>query len=284
MEKLIKPFLLICKPRGITSRKFLNKISKVMHHQKMGYAGTLDPMATGILFIAIDRATRLIRYADISTKEYFINIKFGISTDTDDITGKVINRSENKFDLAELEKALDKFKGRIKQIPPVFSAKKIMGREMYKYAREGKTDLQLKPVEVEIFEIELREFKNYNAILRVVCSSGTYMRSLARDLGSALGTYGTLAAITRTGIGKFSVNDAATIRQIENNDLSKGFYDVDDVIDLPSITIKDSSKFINGMDVNVEHFLLRARSGKILGIGTLKGKVLHPEVIIDECD
>ena len=269
MERLEKPFLLISKPGGITSRKFLNEITKIMSCKRMGYAGTLDPMATGLLFIAAGKATRLLRFADVYTKEYFIKIEFGFETDTNDITGKIIKRSKSKFTFLELENCIPKFKGIIKQMPPVFSAKKFRGKEMYKYARKGNFDAQLKPVDVEIYEIELKEFVKNSATLRVVCSSGTYMRSLARDIGRDLGTYGTLSALTRTKIGRFTIDDATTISCIAKGDFSKGFFSIDEVIALPTIIVEDASKFLNGVDIKVEHFLLKASSGKILGVGTL---------------
>ena len=289
MEKLEKPFLLISKPKGITSRKFLNEITKITSIKKMGYAGTLDPMATGLLFVAIGKATRLLRFADVSTKEYFIKVDFGVETGTDDITGNVINKSEKKVTLSELQNVIPSFKGKIKQMPPVFSAKKFKGREMYKYARAGKVDIPLGPTDVEIYEIEIKGFIDNSAILRIACSSGTYMRSLARDLGRSLGTYGTLSAITRTKIGKFTAKDATTIYRIANGDFSKGFYGISEAIALPIIVVKDSAKLINGADIEVngadievKHFLLKASSGKILGVGTFKGNAVHPEVIIDE--
>jgi tRNA pseudouridine55 synthase len=282
MEKLEKPFLLISKPKGITSRKFLNEIIKIMPFKKMGYAGTLDPMAAGLLFIAMEKATRLLRFADASTKEYVIKVDFGIETDTDDITGNVINRSEKKIVFSEFKDCIFSFKGKIKQTPPVFSAKKFNGKEMYKYARTGKVDVPIKPVDVEIYEIEIKGFINNSAVLRISCSSGTYMRSIARDLGRCLGTYGTLSAIARTKIGKFTIKDATTISSIARGDFSKGFFSIDEVMTLPTIIVEDYAKVLNGVDIEVKHFLLKASSGKIIGVGTLKGSAVHPEVIIDE--
>ncbi len=282
MEKLEKPFLLISKPKGITSRKFLNEIIKIMSFKKMGYAGTLDPMATGLLFIAMEKATRLLRFADASTKEYVIKVDFGIETDTDDITGNVINRSEKKIVFRELQDCIFSFKGKIKQTPPVFSAKKFNGKEMYKYARTGKVDVPIKPVDVEIYEIEIKGFVNNSAVLRISCSSGTYMRSVARDLGRCLGTYGTLSAIARTKIGKFTIKDVTTISSIARGDFSKGFFSIDEVMALPTIIVEDYDKLLNGVDIEVKHFLLKASSGRIIGVGTLKGSAVHPEVIIDE--
>ena len=282
MERLEKPFLLISKPKNIVSRKFLNEISKIMLVKKMGYAGTLDPMATGLLFIAMGKATRLLRFADASTKEYVIKVDFGLETDTDDVTGNVINRSEKQVEFWELQDCISHFIGKIKQVPPVFSAKKYNGKEMYKYARAGKVGMPINPMDVEVYEIECKGFVNNSAILRVLCSSGTYMRSIARDLGKCLGTYGTLSAIARTRIGKFTIKDATTITSLSRGDFSKGFYGVEEVMALPQIVVEDASRLINGIDIEVKHFLLKEKSGKIVGVGTLKGNTVHPEVIIDE--
>ncbi len=282
MEKLTKPFLLISKPYGITSRKFLDAISVPLLKPKIGHTGTLDPIATGLLVVAIGNGTRLIPYLDLDTKEYFIKIKLGIQTDTDDVTGKVIEVSEKIVSIDEIKHSLEKFQGEIEQYPPIYSAKKIQGKEIYKYARECKEIPEIKPSKVNIFGIELVSFGGRDIVLRVNCSKGTYMRSIARDLGKDLGTFGTISAIARTKVGKFTINEATTLREISKGNLEKGFLSEEEAISLPTLVIADTKSFETGISIKENFFLVKSDEGNFLGIAELKNGEIHPEVVINE--
>ncbi|MGB9695080.1 MAG: tRNA pseudouridine(55) synthase TruB [Caldisericaceae bacterium] len=301
MEKLTKPFLLISKPRDITSSKLLNEIKSNFGKTKIGHTGTLDPIATGLLVVALGYGTRLIPYLDTNVKEYFIKIVFGMQTDTDDITGNVIQRSSKKFEPLILQNALSHFIGDIEQYPPSYSAKKVAGKELYKYARLKQDMPQIKPVNVTIFDVETLGFGDNCASLRVVCSKGTYMRSLARDIGTMLGTFGTIAAIARTRVGKFSIKDATTLSNIKNN-LDKGFLSAEEALDLPVCTVGSPDGFKNGIDIPFEDcpefanlselpkaylganrkLIARSENGNFLGIASVEGNSLHPEVVVNE--
>lgn len=284
MGKLIKPFLLVSKPFGITSRKFLNEISFLLKEKKLGHSGTLDPIATGLLFVGIGKGTRFIPYLPFEIKEYVIEITFGILTDTLDITGKVLDKKEvpslNEY---KLTKATGGFIGEIMQTPPLFSAKKHKGKELYKYAYSGETEIPIKPSKISIHSIDLLSFSSNKAILRVSCSKGTYMRSLARDIGEALNTYGIISAIARTKIGNFGVSQAATVGRIRNGYFDRGFFDFEEVFaSSPKIVLKDEKNFVSGKDFKEGDFFIVELNDRIVGLAKMKNGVLHPEVVIDE--
>lgn len=284
MEKLIKPFLLICKPYGVTSRKFLNEISLLLNERKVGHVGTLDPMATGLLFVAIGKGTRFIPYLQLDSKEYVIEISLGTLTDTLDTSGKVIDKKPvPNINAGNLRAVLDSSKGEILQKPPLFSAKKYKGKELYKYAYNGEKEIPLSPSKVIIYGIELLSFSAKKLVLRVSCSKGTYMRSLARDIGENLGTYGIISAIARTKIGSFDISKATTFSSLKRGDFKRGFFDFYDIFpQTPKLIIKDWKSFVNGKDFDKDSFFIVEHNGKVLGIAKLKEGTLHPEVVLDE--
>ena len=306
MEKSIKPFLLISKPYGLTSSGLLNQIKHSIGKIKTGHTGTLDPIATGLLIVALGYGTRLIPFIDTNIKEYYIKIIFGIQTDTDDITGNIIRRSTNSINANDLKDAISNLIGEVEQYPPLYSAKKVSGKEMYKYARGNQQIPVIKPSSVKILDVEIIDLKCDSAILRVVCSKGTYMRSIARDLGIMLGTFGTIGAIARTKIGKFKIEDATTISRIKNGDFEKGFISAEESLNLPALIIKNKRDFRNGLDIALESsvkegkflptdmasfqeltgisdkIIARSEDGEFLGIALLKNNFLHPEVVINE--
>lgn len=283
MEKLPGPFLLVSKPYGITSRQFLNEISAVLGIKKMGHAGTLDPMATGLLLIAFGKGTRFIQFIPAEEKEYVIEVTFGILTDTWDITGKVLRKENVQVSREQVEKCIESFVGEIEQTPSIYSAKKYKGKELYKYARSGIYDVELKPAKVTIKSINLLGFSNSRISLRVACSKGTYMRSLAYDFGVKLETPATLSAIARTRIGKFEISRATTITRLRAGDFSRGFLTFDEAFaEVHHILLSSREDFTNGRDFREGTVFLVKHSGKTLGIAKLKGGNLHPEVVVDE--
>lgn len=188
---------------------------------KVGHAGTLDPQATGVLIILVGKATNLSSFFLTTDKEYIAEMKLGVKTDTQDAWGKIIQEQEIKtltIDSIRLKDVLSSFCGEILQIPPMVSAVHYNGQRLYKLARQGKI-VERKPRKVTIFELELLEFQNALSILRfrVVCSSGTYIRTLCADIGNALGVGGHLTSLVRTRVGQFCLDKAQTI-----SDLKKG--------------------------------------------------------------
>lgn len=278
MEELTNVFLLISKPYGITSRKFLNEISRVLGEKRVGHLGTLDPMATGLLFVALGKYTRLLPYVNLETKEYVIEITFGIETDTWDITGRVVRAYDVLVKEEDVLRALPKFVGKIKQRIPFFSAKKLRGVELYKLARKETFIETFK--DVEILGIEYMGFKNNKLALRVTSSSGTYMRSLAYELGLMLGVPSTLSAITRTKIGNLSISMATTINRLRQGDFSKGLVPPQAVINMP-IIIVDGDAFKLGKSEPLNQAIVLDKTYNVIGIGEIKG-ILKPKVVIDE--
>ena len=177
-------FINVNKPSGMTSHDVVSFLRRNLKIKKIGHTGTLDPMANGVLPIAVGDATRLIQYL-ADDKEYVATVKFGVSTDTYDKEGEIISTSDKVVELSELENALNQFRGEILQKPPIYSALKKNGKKLYEYAREG-MEVEIKARKVTIEKLDLLSLENNIAQLRVKCSKGTYIRSIAHDLGEVL--------------------------------------------------------------------------------------------------
>jgi tRNA pseudouridine55 synthase len=215
---VIRGVLNVDKPSGISSYDVIRKIKRVVNPappwkggvkvKRLGHAGTLDPMASGVLLVLFNEATKIASFLTELNKEYLAEIRLGIKTDTDDITGKVIEeRDVPKLTSTQIKKLLSEFEGEISQTPPVFSALRQQGKRLYNLAREGKTAIP-RPRKVFVYEADLIDFISPLLKIRFVVSKGTYIRSLARDIGDRLGCGATLSALTRTKVGSFSIGDA----------------------------------------------------------------------------
>ena len=203
--------LLIDKPGGMTSHDVVMRVRRILGVKKIGHTGTLDPMATGLLPLCIGGATKIARFLEGGEKEYRATIKFGVETDTYDAEGKVVAESDTSGVSEEMVlEALAQFKGKIQQIPPMYSAVKIGGTPLYKLARKGIT-VEREPKEVEISDIDVEEFTMPLLTMRITCSKGTYIRTLCHDLGSVVGCGAHLVALRRTRSGYFSIQDAITL-------------------------------------------------------------------------
>ena len=203
--------LVIDKPGGMTSHDVVMRVRRILGVKKVGHTGTLDPMATGLLPLCIGGATKIARFLEGGEKEYRATIKFGIETDTYDAEGKVVAESDTSGVSEEMVlEALTQFKGKIQQIPPMYSAVKIGGTPLYKLARKGIT-VEREPKEVEISAIDVEEFTMPLLTMRITCSKGTYIRTLCHDLGSVVGCGAHLVALRRTRSGYFSIQDAITL-------------------------------------------------------------------------
>jgi len=214
MENIIP----IYKPKGWTSFDVVAKVRKILGVKKVGHAGTLDPLATGILVIAVGReATKKISEIVGKEKEYIAKIKFGVTSKTDDEQGeKTEIKKKRKISKAEIINILKKFIGKINQVPPIYSAIKVDGKRAYKLARKGK-DVKLKAREVEINDIKMISYRWPYLKIRVVCGPGTYIRSLARDIGRELGCGAYLADLERTRVGEYTIEKAKRIEDMINN-------------------------------------------------------------------
>lgn len=211
-------FININKPKGITSHDVVAILRRILKIKQIGHTGTLDPFAEGVLPICIGKATRLIEFLE-DEKAYIGTVQFGKSTDTYDVDGKIINTSEKQITFEDLENALKDFRGEIEQTPPIYSAIKINGKKLYEYAREGK-DVEIKPRKVYIQKLEILSFDEIKqqAELYIECSKGTYIRSIANDLGLALQTYGYLTKLVRVKAGKFTLRESIELNKLNSKE------------------------------------------------------------------
>ena len=211
-------FLNVYKPKGITSHDVVSALRRITKVKQIGHTGTLDPFAEGVLPICIGKATRLIEYLD-DDKAYTGTIQLGSSTTTYDLEGEEVNFSDKKVTFNEIEAALDKFRGEIEQLPPIYSAIKVNGKKLYEYAREGK-EVKIEPRGVNISNLQILNFypETRQLELHIECSKGTYIRSIANDLGEELGTYGHLVKLVRVKAGMFEVNNAVSLEHIQTKE------------------------------------------------------------------
>ncbi len=211
-------FLVVDKPGGLTSNAVVGEVKKATGIKKIGHAGTLDPLATGTLVLAIGNVTRLIRYIQDQPKEYLATALFGVATDTLDADGAVLSREPMDFDPEDLDALLPRFTGAIYQVPPMVSALKKDGRRLHELAREGQVvERDARPVEVHELEmIDVGPCPYPVVEFRVVCGKGTYVRSLADDLAAALGGHAHLTALRRTRIGSLKATNGVTIDDLRN--------------------------------------------------------------------
>lgn len=211
----------INKPLGWTSRDAVNRVQKLVRPAKVGHAGTLDPLATGVLIVCIGPATRLIEYVLQMPKEYRGTFLLGRSSVSDDTETEVTKLSAAPIPtLAEIEAALPQFLGRIDQIPPAYSAVKISGQRAYALARKG-ADFTITPRPVEIYAIEITKYEYPQLELTIRCGSGTYIRSLGRDLAASLGTAAVMSELTRTRIGEFGSDEALSVIDLTLDQIQK---------------------------------------------------------------
>lgn len=248
-------FLVVDKPGGITSNAVISRVKKATGVKKVGHAGTLDPMATGVVVVAIGPVTRLIRYIQDQPKEYLATAEFGVATDTLDADGSIVSREPMDVSMEDLEQIRDRFVGRINQVPPMVSALKHEGRRLYELAREG-VIIERQAREVRVDELQFLDVgpgPYPHVEFRVVCGKGTYIRSLANDLAGALGGSAHLTSLRRTRIGSLSAEShgiaADALDGWENKLLSPG----EALADLSAVTIDAETAAAVGHGVRFVH-------------------------------
>lgn len=207
--------VVIDKPEGWTSMDVCGRLRSLLREKRVGHSGTLDPMATGVLPVFVGQATKAIPFAENGRKEYRASLRTGLVTDTQDITGTVLSHSAAEATEEELRAVLPRFTGETEQLPPMYSAVKVNGKRLYELARRGET-AERKPRRITIYELELcGRTPEGDWELRVVCSKGTYIRTLCNDIGAALGCGGTMSALRRTAASGFALAEAVTIADVE---------------------------------------------------------------------
>jgi len=276
-------FISVYKPKGYSSNKVVQAVKRKNNFRKVGHLGTLDPMAQGLLVLAINRATKFSSYFLNSNKSYMAKVQIGTSTDTDDAEGKVIKTSAKSFSKEEVEAALMSFIGKQFQEPPYFSALKHKGKPMYKYAREGEF-IKKDPREIEIFSIENYDFKKNVCSFDITCSKGTYIRSIARDLGIKLESAAHLIFLERTKQDIFSIDMTVDVDDCSDKsimEIDKAFSNLKSLKLDPMI----SKKFTNGARIEYKTnpdgvYKVYNFENIFLGLGSINNKILKSKQLV----
>jgi len=299
--------LLIDKPAGMTSHDVVARVRRAARTRRVGHAGTLDPFATGVLVVCLGRATRLMQYLVGLDKEYLATVRLGVATDTQDLTGIPITRlqSSKELSLESVQQVLSEFTGPQLQVPPMFSAKKVDGERLYRAARAGR-EVERTPVSITVYGIETSEMGEMNAdgtrdfIMYVRCSTGTYVRTLAHDIGSRLGVGAHLAALRRRAVGRFQIENALTLDNIEqcgrDSELEQLLLSPSDTLaHLPVVRLDENAikRVMNGREITKpsvvdwsqladEPVRLCDESGALVAIGELDAErlTIHPRVVL----
>lgn len=206
--------IIIDKPAGWTSHDVVAKLRRLLGERRIGHGGTLDPMATGVLPVFVGRATRAVEFMESADKEYLAGLRIGVSTDTQDTSGKVLRECECNIKREELENAISQFCGEISQLPPMYSAVKVGGKKLYELARKG-VELEREKRRVIIKRLEIIGMQDEDYLLSITCSKGTYVRTLCSDIGDVLGCGGTMSSLRRTRAGTFTLDSAVTLEKVE---------------------------------------------------------------------
>ncbi len=290
----ITGWLVLDKPAGLTSTAAVNKVRWAFDAKKAGHAGTLDPDATGLLAIALGEATKVIPVISDALKSYRFTVRFGASTTTDDASGEVLETVEARPGDTDIEGALDAFRGDIEQVPPQFSAVRVEGERAYDIARSGEEmELAARPLHVARLELVDRPDADH-AVLEMDCGKGGYVRSIARDLGVALGCLGHVLELRRVWSGPFDVEDATSFDQVEALARSDEMMTLlrpleDGLVDIPEARVDaiSATKLANGNPAPVAASGLdwgdtawASHDGLALALGTYRGGSLHPSRVI----
>ena len=291
----VSGWLIVDKPAGLTSTAVVNKVRWAFDAKKAGHAGTLDPEATGVLAIALGEATKTVPYITDAMKAYRFTIRLGQATNTDDAEGEIIATSDLRPDDAEIRAALPAFTGDIMQIPPQFSAVKIDGERAYKRARDGEEmELAARPLFVEELALTARPDADH-AVLEMVCGKGGYVRSVARDLGEALGCQAHVTALRRVWSGPFEADDAVKLHQIEalakSPDLDAFLRPLEEgLADLPELrcTAEGASRLRNGnpgmviaSEADYGDEAWASFEGRAVAVGIYRSGELHPSRVFN---
>ncbi len=290
-QNKIDGFIALDKPKGPTSNAIIQDLKKRFGLPKIGHAGTLDPMATGLLLLCIGEATKFSRFLIEADKAYVAELVLGESTDTYDADGEITDKKSTKGVTRDsVEKALSGLRGAILQKPPMFSAKKIKGKRLYELARQGK-EIEREELPVKIYKNKLLRFEGSRVFLEIECSKGTYIRSIAHDLGKSLGCGAHLGSLRRTKVGKFSERDMVSAGDLNHlESLGSSLSPIGSALSqLPSLVLKalDCGKLLNGQHVVLEEqknqgwWVLyessRESHKSFIGVGEVKkNRVLRP--------
>ena len=273
--------VIIDKPQGWTSQDVVSKLRGVFQTRRIGHGGTLDPMATGVLPVFVGRATRGVEFFEHAEKTYETVLRLGITTDTEDITGTVLTRCDAFVTGAQLEQVLQQFRGEIMQVPPMYSALKVNGQKLCDLARKGK-EVERKPRPITIHELTLLGMEDDSIRLRVRCSKGTYIRTLCKDIGQALGCGGCMAALRRVTAGEYTIEESVPLEVLlESEDPEAYLRPVDTMFrNYPTVSLSEKQTLRcrngNSFSVKMENGTYRAYSqnGEFLMLAKVEDGVM----------
>ena len=279
--------IVINKEKGCTSHDIVYKIRK-MFNTKVGHTGTLDPNATGVLPILLGKGTKISKYLIEHDKEYEVVLQLGVKTTTADEEGEIIEEKEvlkESLEQLEIERILKSFIGKIKQMPPKYSAIKVNGRKLYEYARKGQ-EVEIKPREVEIYNIEITNIQKEKKQIefKVSCSKGTYIRTLCEDIAEKMRTVGYMKELKRTKVGNFNIEQAITLGQLQEKENIKIITIEEMFKDKEEIILEDSKiiLLLNGVKMNMEKpngvYRIYNKQNKFIGLGIVQNKILKIDI------
>jgi len=273
--------VIVDKPDGWTSQDVTARLRRVFGTRRIGHGGTLDPMATGVLPVFVGRATRAVEFFEHAEKTYEATLRLGLTTDTEDTSGTVLEEREVRLSHEELEAVLPKFRGEIMQVPPMYSALKVNGQKLYALARKGK-EVERQPRPITVHELELLAFSGDIARLRVRCSKGTYIRTLCKDIGAALGCGGCMAQLRRISAGEYTEKDAVPLQTLlETQDPESFLRPVDSMFRAyPAVTLtqKQETRCRNGNSFSLSAaegtYRVYSRAGEFLALSKVEDGVM----------
>lgn len=261
----------VLKPTGMTSFDVVAYLRRILKIKKVGHTGTLDPCAAGVLPVCLGKATKAVEFLIDKDKIYRTGLKLGISTDTQDATGKIIKESPVDVSKDEIERAIMSYVGKYSQVPPMYSAIKVNGKKLYDIAREGKV-IDRKPREVEIYSIDIIQIKKDSVIFDVECSKGTYIRTLCDDIGNKLGCGGHMSFLLRKKAGVFDLSTTLTLEEIRElaaqGTLQEKIIPVDEIFkdyDKIVLNLKDTKKFTNGAKIKISDEFKKKKNLRVYG-------------------
>lgn len=245
-----KGIIAINKPIGWTSFDVVNKVKHILHQKKVGHLGTLDPMATGVLLVTVGKATKLFDYMQQKQKTYVAKFEFGYMTDSLDLDGKIVEKTKILPSKNDILQVLPKFKGKINQIPPKYSAKSVNGKRAYELARQN-VEFELASKLVEVFQLEMLDYKDNILTLKIVCGSGTYIRSLCRDIAKELNSLATMIELTRTNIDSFNLKNCIEIDKLTIENINSYIQPIKNLVKLNNINLDEieTKKILNGQTI-----------------------------------
>lgn len=288
---VVDGWVVLDKPVGLTSTQAVSRLKRIYNAQKAGHAGTLDPLASGILPVAFGEATKTVPFVQDGEKAYRFTVKWGAESNTDDSDGEITRTSDKRPERAEIERLMPQFIGDILQTPPQFSAIKISGQRAYDLAREGET-VELKARAVTIHSLTIEEFTPEETVFYMECGKGAYVRAIARDLGRLMGCYGHVTALRRTRVGPFIEEDSFTLDEIESQNMAgDALLSVEaGLSELPCIVVdrdtaarlrRGGSVILRGRDAPAEGVVYAACGGVPVAFGQVIEGALEPSRVFN---